>query len=132
MRRFGIDAPIFTPEQAGQHLAGISRAHDLVLFESFLPDLIGHRRQMEEAKGMLALLDRFLGSLWTSVAPETTVLLCSDHGNLEDLRRGCHTINPVPLLVKGPGAAQFAGARSLIDVAQPLMALLDQGSTQST
>jgi 2,3-bisphosphoglycerate-independent phosphoglycerate mutase len=130
--RFGIDIPIITPEQAGRNLAGLSRNHDLVLYESFLPDLIGHRRQMDEAIKTLELLDRFLGSLWANVTPDTTVVLCSDHGNIEDLSSGCHTTNPVPLLVKGPGAVLFEHARSLIDVATPIVTLLEEDGTHKS
>ncbi|MCS7039635.1 MAG: hypothetical protein NZP34_08530, partial [Caldilineales bacterium] len=36
-------APV-TPQEAGRRLAALLHDHDLVLFESFLPDLVGHRR----------------------------------------------------------------------------------------
>jgi 2,3-bisphosphoglycerate-independent phosphoglycerate mutase len=130
--RFGMDIPIITPEHAGHNLAGLSRNYDLVLYESFLPDLIGHRRQMDDAIKTLELLDRFLGSLWANVTPDTTVLLCSDHGNIEDLSRACHSTNPVPLLVKGPGAVLFEHARSLIDVATPIVTLLEKDGTHKS
>jgi 2,3-bisphosphoglycerate-independent phosphoglycerate mutase len=121
----GIDLPTVTPEQAGANLARVGRTSDLVLFECFLPDLIGHRKDLSAARGFLNLLDRFLDSLWRAIPPDTTSVVCSDHGNLEDLSRGIHTVNPAPLLVKGPGAGAFAAARSLIDVAGPVLAVLD-------
>ena len=45
------------------------------------------------------------------------LVVTSDHGNLEDIASGHHTLNPVPLLAAGPGAAEFAAAGSLLDVA---------------
>ena len=33
----------------------------------------------------------------------TTVMLTSDHGNVEDLSTRNHTLNPVPTLAWGPG-----------------------------
>ena len=80
---------------------------------------------MADALNILDRLDRFLGSLWDAVSPQTTVILCSDHGNIEDLTRGVHTTNPVPLLVKGPGAPVFRNARSILDVAEPILRILE-------
>ena len=36
-----------------------------------------------------------------------TLVVTSDHGNVEDLSVKTHTYNPVPLIVSGPHAAQF-------------------------
>ncbi len=55
----GVDTPIVTPEEAGANLARISRNNDLVLFECFLPDLIGHRKDF----GGCPQLSGFVGSV---------------------------------------------------------------------
>lgn len=123
--RFDLEVPTVSPERAGLNLARISVGHELVLFESFLLDFIGHRKQKGEALEALNRIDRFLGSVWDHVAPETTVLLCSDHGNVEDLRTRRHTVNPVPLLATGPGAHYFRGTEYITDVAGPLLRLLN-------
>ena len=112
----GLDVPLLTPEEAGRRLARLTATHDLVLFESFLTDLAGHRRLPWPAEAVLTLLDRFLGSLLDSLPTGATLVLSSDHGNLEDARTRAHTRNPVPLLVIGPGAAAFRLARSITDV----------------
>ena len=125
-KRYNIDIPIITPEQAGRNLAGISRTHDLVLYESFLTDVIGHKKQVDQALDILDRLDRFLGSLWDTVSPRTTVVVCSDHGNIENINRGNHTTNPVPLLVKGPEASAFCQARAITDVAGPILHVLER------
>ena len=53
---------------------------------------------------MLPRLDAFLGSVVAHLPPDTTLVLSSDHGNVEDATTKAHTTNPVPLLVVGPGA----------------------------
>lgn len=114
-QHLGYDLPIITPEEAGRRLAGLSTAYDLVLYESFLTDLAGHRRI--EPAWVLPRLDAFLGSVLDHLPPETTLVLSSDHGNLEDVSTKSHTANPVPLLVVGPGAGRFREARAITDVA---------------
>ena len=50
-----------------------------------------------------------------------TVVVSSDHGNIEDLTQSIHTLNPAPLLVVGPGASAFRQARALTDVAERIL-----------
>ena len=62
-----------------------------------------------------ALLDELAGDL----ARDTLVLLCSDHGNLEDASTRRHTTNPVPLLAWGAGAAEFVAPLARLDEVTP-------------
>jgi 2,3-bisphosphoglycerate-independent phosphoglycerate mutase len=114
--------PTVPAGEAGQRLARLAGEYDLVLFESFLPDLAGHRRL--ESAWVLQRLDDFLGAILASCDPQLTVVVCSDHGNIEDASTKMHSKNPVPLLVVGPGAGWFAAAASLMDVAPAVLALL--------
>ena len=122
--QYGIDIPIIPPEEAGRNLAGLSTTHDLVLYESFLTDMVGHKKNRDQALQIIERLDRFLGSLWDNVSADTTTVICSDHGNIEDLNQGIHTLNSVPLLVKGPGAPAFEQARSITDLVEPILHIL--------
>ena len=124
--QYDIDIPIIPARQAGTNLAHIARSNDLVLYETFLTDRMGHKKRLDEAAAALERLDDFLDGLWSAVSPETTVVISSDHGNIEDLRRAVHTRNPVPLLVTGPGTAAFRSARSITDVAAGIMEVLDR------
>jgi bisphosphoglycerate-independent phosphoglycerate mutase (AlkP superfamily) len=54
----------------------------------------------------------------------TLLVVCSDHGNLEDLSVKTHTRNAVPLVANGAGAGMLAGARSIQDVTPGLVRLL--------
>jgi 2,3-bisphosphoglycerate-independent phosphoglycerate mutase len=118
----GYELPLVPPEEAGARLAHLAAGHDLVLFESFLPDLAGHGRI--EPGWVLSRLDAFLGAIVAHRSPETTLVVCSDHGNLEDTTTRAHTVNPVPLLAVGPAAAAFGEARAITDVAPAILAAL--------
>ena len=55
---------------------------------------------------------------------ELTLVVCSDHGNIEDSSTKMHSENPVPLLAVGPGAGWFSQANDLLDVAPAILDLL--------
>jgi 2,3-bisphosphoglycerate-independent phosphoglycerate mutase len=120
-----LAVPIIEPEMAGQRLARLSRNYDLVLYESFLPDAVGHRKDLETALAVLDLLDRFFAGLLEGVGPTTTVVMSSDHGNLEEIGLRLHSTNPVPLLAVGPGAESFRQAQAITDVAGGIMRVLE-------
>ncbi len=114
-RRLGLDWPLLTPEGAGERLARLASRHHLTLFETFLTDLAGHGRGLEPRE-VLETLDRFLAGAVGARPPHLTLLLFSDHGNVEAPDKP-HTRNPVPLFVLGPAADLFVGVRSLTDLA---------------
>ena len=116
-------API-SAEEAGQRLARLAAAHDLTLYESFLTDLSGHRRLPFTVEAILATVDAFLGSLLRRRAPDTTLMLTSDHGNLETRSFKGHTLNPVPLLVVGPAVEHFLDVTDIIHVAPAILRTL--------
>lgn len=112
------------PEAAGV-LASIGRHHPLTLFEYFQTDKVGHARINTSPAALLTDLDQFLGTLLEQLTPsETTLLITSDHGNLEDTSHTQHTRNPVPLIVYGWAAPFFATATSLTDVTPSLLRAL--------
>ncbi|MHB0875993.1 MAG: phosphoglyceromutase [Anaerolineae bacterium] len=119
--------PLVSADTAGRRLAAIGEAHHLTLFECFLPDLIGHRKSYVEAAALAAMLDEFLGACADCRGAETTIIVSSDHGNVEDLSTGAHTANPVPLMAIGPAAGAFAAARDITDVAPAIYRVLGVG-----
>lgn len=126
----GYELPLVEPAEAGKRLARLAAEFDLLLFESFLPDLAGHRRI--EPAWVLGILDDFLGGVLAHRSPGTTLVLCSDHGNLEDTTTKMHTTNPVPLLALGPGAACFRQATAITDVAPAILGLLVEEAAGGT
>jgi len=102
----GTGAPGMEPEVAGRILAREAARNDFLLFEFFLTDKAGHARDAAWAHRELVKLERFLAAALESC--EATLVVTSDHGNIEDLGTRTHTLNPVPTLVFGPGAAALA------------------------
>jgi hypothetical protein len=117
MRARDIEAPLVAPAQAGTNLALLAHDHDLVFYESFLPDMAGHGRLDASVPEVMALLDGLFGGALASLRREDTLLLTSDHGNVESIAAPTHTRNPVPLLVVGPGAQAFVAIESIMELA---------------
>jgi phosphopentomutase len=78
---------------------------------------------MPHALEVLERLDRFLRTLAAGLGPEDSLLVTSDHGNLEDLGTRNHTLAPVPVLGFGPAAGLVEGVRDLTRVAPLLLRL---------
>ena len=127
-RRAGEETARVTAEEAGARLARLAGEHELTLYETFLTDLAGHRRWGLEPALAVSRLDGLLAGLLAARPPDVTVLLTSDHGNLEESAHGRHTRNPVPLLAVGPAARAFAGLARLDEVAPRIRALLGAGA----
>jgi phosphopentomutase len=100
-----------------------------VLYETFITDLAGHRRLPLPVDWTLSRVDGLLAGLIEARPPGATVVVCSDHGNLEDSQFKGHTTNPVPLLVVGPAAedAVWDAVEDITDVPQAILAWLDGG-----
>jgi 2,3-bisphosphoglycerate-independent phosphoglycerate mutase len=96
------DLPVITPREAGKHLWGMTARHSFTLFEYWLTDYAGHGRDMATAVETLERFDGMLGGLLEDFDPkECTLILTSDHGNIEDLSTKSHTRNPVPCILAG-------------------------------
>ncbi len=111
------------PEEAGRNLARLMDEYDLVLFETFLLDLAGHQKLPWSVEETLNLFDRFLSGV-LETPPSFTLVLSSDHGNVEDDTTKIHTANPVPLLVMGPKASFFSRCQAITDVAGAVLEAL--------
>ncbi|MCP4230913.1 MAG: hypothetical protein GY771_12320 [bacterium] len=102
LRCRGEEAPTLKPEEAGGVVAELSRENDFTLFEYFLTDFAGHRQRMHRNVIYLETYDRFLGGVLAGTdLGKQTLLIISDHGNIEDLSVRKHTYNPVPLIAAG-------------------------------
>jgi bisphosphoglycerate-independent phosphoglycerate mutase (AlkP superfamily) len=104
----------------------MSERNDFVLFEYWLTDHAGHKKDMNVAVEVLERFDAFLGGVVDSVDHgEVTLFVISDHGNIEDLSTRTHTRNPVPLLVTGPHRSQLASRiKNLTHITPAILALL--------
>jgi bisphosphoglycerate-independent phosphoglycerate mutase (AlkP superfamily) len=83
-------------------LASIVRAHRFTLYEYFITDKIGHQQDHDEARRVLPMLAKYIRTTLANLdLNKTTVILTSDHGNIEDLSARNHTLNPVPTIIWG-------------------------------
>lgn len=103
------------PETAGRNLARLAAEHDFTLYEHFITDRIGHERDRELSRRLtrehVPRLTQFVRAVLEAADLERqTVILTSDHGNIEDATTRSHTMNPVATLAFGP-AREFIAAR---------------------
>ena len=109
------DVPAISAESAGANLARIVAAHDLTLYAHYATDTAGHLRELEPAVAALERVDAFLRGLLDHVPPAATIVIASDHGNIEDVRAQ-HTRNPALGMVIG-ASGDDARMTSIMDVA---------------
>ncbi len=111
-----INVPKFTPEIAAEILIKSLSEYDFVLYEYFLTDRIGHKKDFREAKRVVQLLDKFIDYLTKNLnLSNTYLIIISDHGNFEDLSKTTHTYNKVPLIVFGKNFSYSFLPQSLLD-----------------
>jgi len=95
--------PVYSTAEAGNQIAITSLDYDLSWFDYWLTDYAGHHRDMDQAVTLLETFDEVLDSLLgTWRIDRDLIVLISDHGNLEDLSKRGHTLNPIPCLLIGP------------------------------
>lgn len=95
--RFGIG--LRTPEEAAAIFWKLSA--DFTLFEHHLADEAGHEQDRPGALRALTAFDRFAREIVRLMPDDAQVLICSDHGNVEDLSTRGHTTHPVAVLSFG-------------------------------
>lgn len=110
--------PKVTEEEAGRILAGIAADADLTLYAHYATDIAGHRGSLGGAVAALERVDRFFGGLMEALPADCTLLIASDHGNVEDVTQQ-HTRNPVLCVASGPGAEALTGGMSSITHVTP-------------
>ncbi len=123
------ETPVLNLWEAGARLASLAQAHSLALLEHWPTDLTGHRQDMEQAVELLEQLDGVVQGVLDNWDWENgTVLITSDHGNVEDLGSRNHTTNPVPTIAIGRGHREMtASICNLTDVAPAALRALELG-----
>lgn len=123
-RLLGEPLETVTADCAGRDLARLSGTEDLTLYETFATDLAGHERLEMTVAEAVERVDRLLGGVLAARPDEVTIVLTSDHGNIEDSSSRVHTLNPVPLLAVGPAALDFAEVSSILEVGPRMLEVL--------
>jgi hypothetical protein len=121
------DIAVIPPQRAAEHLFAIARENDFTLYEFFQTDVAGHSMDYSRACAVLRTYDRFLASLVRfTEAAGITLVMTSDHGNVEDISERTHTLNKVPFIAFGPkGSFLRERVSSLVDVTPALLAGYD-------
>jgi 2,3-bisphosphoglycerate-independent phosphoglycerate mutase len=122
----GFDVDERTPEQAAEVLAALVASHRFTLYEYFITDRVGHAQDLEAALAVLSNLAQFVRAVLARVDLScTTVILTSDHGNIEDLSIRNHTRNFVPTLAWGAGRVEVQRrVRTLADITPAIIETL--------
>jgi 2,3-bisphosphoglycerate-independent phosphoglycerate mutase len=122
----GFDVPLFSPAEAAEILADLAENHRFTLYEHFLTDKIGHDQDFDRARIHLPPLAEFIRETLKRIDLEnTTFILTSDHGNIEDLSVRNHTLNDVPTIVWGRKKEETARQiKALTDITPAILQLL--------
>ena len=97
------DIRVIPPQRAAEHLFRIACDNDFTLYEFFQTDVAGHSMDYPRACAVLRAYDAFLAALVRSAeAAGITIVITSDHGNIEAIGQRGHTTNPVPFVAYGP------------------------------
>ena len=119
----GIDE--VRPEDAGRRFFELGTQFDFILFEYFITDKAGHSQDHRTAVEALERVDRFVDGLMTGFDfLRDTLILISDHGNIEDLTTRSHTRNPVPLIAAGKGKEDLSRSVTRLTDFTPAVAAL--------
>ncbi|NWF90973.1 MAG: alkaline phosphatase family protein [Ignavibacteriaceae bacterium] len=126
-QKLGYKLPLLSPEKAADRLLKISSKNNFTLYEYFLTDHIGHGRYSDEFELFFRTLDRFLYQVLNKINHETTTLIvCSDHGNLEDISIKSHTLNPALMIAAGRKSDSiFNKTKSLSQIKNSVLDLID-------
>lgn len=108
VNKLNYKLPIIKPSLAAQRLIRIASTHHFTLFEFFLSDHLGHGRIPESFNHIYSALDDFLFYMLTKLPINFTLLICSDHGNFEDISTKMHTRNPALTVAAGRHAEYLA------------------------
>jgi hypothetical protein len=123
----GIPIDYRSAENAGKVLADLAVNHDFCFYEYFITDFAGHSRDFGFARVSIQQLDKFLVSVVTQIdLTRHTVILVSDHGNVEDMTTKSHTDNKVATIVWGKNSKRISSQiTSLCDITPVILAEFD-------
>ncbi len=100
--------PVIKPQTAAKRLFRLAKENHFTLFEYFFTDHIGHRRYPELFDYVMNTLDEFLFYILNNLPEDISLVICSDHGNLEDTSVKSHTRNPALGITAGKNAEELS------------------------
>jgi hypothetical protein len=128
LRDRGFEVPLFSAVDSAAVLARLAECNRFVMYEHFLTDKIGHDQDVAAARDLLPILSEFVRETLKAMDhSRTTLILTSDHGNIEDLSVRNHTLNDVPTIVWGRKKEETAA--SIGDLTHMTPAIIDPLTT---
>ena len=107
-----------SPYNMGKRLAKLAKEVRFSFFDYWPSDAIGHKGNFKEAVKLIEKLDAFLQGIFDHL--EITLLITSDHGNIEDKSVKTHTLADVPLIVIGNDVSHFNDVKDIRGVPQSI------------
>ena len=124
IKKLNYKLPKISPQLAAKRFLRIAKNNKFTLYEFYLTDHLGHGRDVEDFENILSTLDEFLYSVITSIDhKKMTLIICSDHGNFEDLSVKTHTLNPALTITSGKYAGELS--KKIKDLTQIKPAILE-------
>ncbi|MEJ2103947.1 MAG: metalloenzyme [Ignavibacteriaceae bacterium] len=123
-KRLGYRLKVITPKAAARRLIKIAKNYKFTLYEYYLSDHLGHLRLANEFEKIFSEMDEFLFTILNEIhLKNMTLIICSDHGNLEDISIKTHTRNPALTISAGIGAKRIA--ETVMDISQIKKAIIE-------
>ncbi len=124
IKKLNYKLPTVSPKLAAKRFLRIAEKNKFTLYEFYLTDHLGHGRDVGDFENVLRTLDEFLYSVITAIDyKKMTLIICSDHGNFEDLSVKTHTRNPALTITSGLYAEQLS--KKIKDLTQIKPAILE-------
>lgn len=122
--KLGYKLDIIKPEIAAKTLLKIAEKNSFTLYEYYMTDYLGHGRYDGDAQNLLHILDEFLYTVISELKEDMTLIVCSDHGNVEDMNIKTHTLNPALTIASGKYAENlFNDIKDLTQIKPAIMRL---------
>jgi hypothetical protein len=116
--KLGYKLPLIKPQTAAHRLLKIAVKNKFTLYEFYLLDHLGHFRLKNDFELIYNTLDLFLFTILTEFNnKKLTIVICSDHGNFEDISVKMHTRNPSLSITAGKYSEDlFNSIKSITDI----------------
>jgi 2,3-bisphosphoglycerate-independent phosphoglycerate mutase len=130
--RYDVAPRMHADQLAKRLVEALDGKYDFVLANFANADMVAHTGNLQAAVKACDALDDTLGAIWAKVrAKHGTLIVTSDHGNIEDMLNPHggvdteHNPDPVPFLIAGEAAkGRRVKNGTLADVAPTVLALL--------
>ncbi len=125
LRKNNVKIPMISAKTTGRKLIKLAKDYDLIIYEYFITDKVGHSQSLGAAKRIIQHIESFMEGIWEEINVDKVLfILSSDHGNFEDLSTKHHTNNLVPTIVHGKSMEFFKSKiRCLYDIPRAIMKL---------